>query len=102
MSEDEKAAFAKTAAEHPMACPRCKSANIRAENYDGDRVLSCDVICTDCDLAWTELYRLQEAVNFRENADDGDTAEDIATIDPLSDVIEDAGVPDAGEDDGDD
>lgn len=49
-----------------MQCPRCGSTDLDADDYDGDRVLSCQVTCDGCKLQWDELYRYTESVNFRE------------------------------------
>ena len=68
VSPEERKAYAEDVKAEFGACPRCKSTDIDASDYDGDRVLSCTITCAGCGLRWTELYRFEQAVDFEDTA----------------------------------
>lgn len=66
LTTKQKKVFAEKMAHKLMACPRCESSTLDADDYDGGRTLSCRVTCAGCGLQWEELYRYEQSVNFRE------------------------------------
>jgi hypothetical protein len=66
LTAKEQTEYAAKLAEHFGKCPRCDGGDLDASDYDGDRTMSCKVVCGGCGLEWTELYRFEQAVNFGE------------------------------------
>lgn len=64
ISPEEQIAYAAQIDQKHSQCPRCGSRDLDQGNYDGDQELSCTVRCNDCKLAWTEIYKFAQSLDF--------------------------------------